>query len=529
MNKIDRNYIYITLVSAILLCTGIGSVQLFDWDEINFAECAREMLVLGDYSRPQIAFQPFWEKPPLFIWIQALSMNMFGINEFAVRFPNAIIGLLALLVIYNIGKHRFDTQTGLLWCFLYAGSYLSFFYFKSGIIDPLFNLLMFLSIYYLSTHSNKNLIIAGLLTGLAVMTKGPVAWIVVGGSWLVYIIVNRLFSIKQVKYMIIWFITSLSVTALWFGYETYKHGSWFVITFIEYQIRLLTTPDSGHGGFLFYHWVILLVGMLPASVYFIAYLLGGRFKLWSDLDKMMFISFWLVLVLFTLVKTKIVHYSSFCYYPLTLLAARYISTQIQHQISFKRVYHLATSALMIMVLVVTAFIYLASHPQLLIPYIKDSFAVANLETQVEWPNTLYIIPVATLIVLLLSLFVKQLKFVVYMQASVNTLFLYLLMLLIIPRVESISQAAYIKMCRNYATNGAILMPYGFKSYAHLFYGRLTPEQCRYTAEELLNNTKISGNKYLICKKGKENELLSLPSVKLIQSENGYFLFQVKNE
>ena len=35
----------------------------------------------------------------------------------------------------------------------------------------------------------------------------------------------------------------------------------------------------------------------------------------------MMVSFWVVLILFSIVRTKIIHYSSFCYFPLTYLAA----------------------------------------------------------------------------------------------------------------------------------------------------------------------------------------------------------------
>jgi len=63
----------------------------------NFAEAAREMLVTGDYRRVQIGFQPFAEKPPLFMWIQALSMRIFGVGEFAARLPNALVGIIALV------------------------------------------------------------------------------------------------------------------------------------------------------------------------------------------------------------------------------------------------------------------------------------------------------------------------------------------------------------------------------------------------------------------------------------------------
>jgi 4-amino-4-deoxy-L-arabinose transferase-like glycosyltransferase len=140
--------VMIALIASLLFIPFAGGVHLFDWDEINFAECAREMIVSNDYLNVQINFKPFWEKPPLFIWMQVLSMKAFGINEFAARFPNAVCGILSLLVIFNIGKKLFDVRFGLIWVLVYAGSILPHFYFRSGIIDPWFNLLIFLSIWF---------------------------------------------------------------------------------------------------------------------------------------------------------------------------------------------------------------------------------------------------------------------------------------------------------------------------------------------------------------------------------------------
>jgi 4-amino-4-deoxy-L-arabinose transferase-like glycosyltransferase len=84
----------IVTVAALLFVPFLGGVHLFDWDEINFAEAAREMIVTGDYLTVQINYLPFWEKPPLFIWMQVISMKLFGINEFAARFPNAVCGIV---------------------------------------------------------------------------------------------------------------------------------------------------------------------------------------------------------------------------------------------------------------------------------------------------------------------------------------------------------------------------------------------------------------------------------------------------
>ena len=126
-------------VGVLFFLPGLGAVHLFDWDEINFAEIAREMVITGNWGQPQIDFLPFHEKPPLFMWMQALSMTMFGVGEFAARLPNALCGILTLWVLYRIGDQLRGKVFGMLWALAYFGSILPHLYFRSGIIDPWFN------------------------------------------------------------------------------------------------------------------------------------------------------------------------------------------------------------------------------------------------------------------------------------------------------------------------------------------------------------------------------------------------------
>jgi 4-amino-4-deoxy-L-arabinose transferase-like glycosyltransferase len=126
MSKTPKKiFIQIAIVAfgILFFIPSIGNVHLFDWDEINFAESAREMIESGDYLTVQINFQPFWQKPPLFIWMQVLSMKIFGINEFAARFPNAICGIVTLLILFGIGRKIYDLKFGLLWVLSYAVQY----------------------------------------------------------------------------------------------------------------------------------------------------------------------------------------------------------------------------------------------------------------------------------------------------------------------------------------------------------------------------------------------------------------------
>src|SRR6056297_3482725 len=152
-------YTGIIFFAILFLLPMLGSVHLFDWDEINFAESAREMIVTGDYLTVQINYEPFWEKPPLFFWLQSLSMKVFGINEFAARFPNVVCGIVTLIMLYYIGQRIYNHRFGVLWVLSYGAAILPFFYFKSGIIDPWFNLFIFMGfawfIFYLDPQQRK--------------------------------------------------------------------------------------------------------------------------------------------------------------------------------------------------------------------------------------------------------------------------------------------------------------------------------------------------------------------------------------
>ena len=262
----------IGLAAIILFIPFLGMVHLFDWDEINFAEASREMLITHNYSIPQINFQPFWEKPPLFFWLQVLSMKIFGINEFASRFPNALCGIITLLMLFRIGKKFFDEQFGLIWALVYAGSLLPHFYFKSGIIDPWFNLFIFLAVYHFSLYSNetskkhrKHVLLAGLFTGLAIMTKGPVAFLVLGLTYAVYMLLTRFRKFIRISDIILFSLVTAGVGCIWF-LALWSQGQQHIIwDFIYYQIRLFRTEDADHGGPFLYHFVVLLIGCFPAS------------------------------------------------------------------------------------------------------------------------------------------------------------------------------------------------------------------------------------------------------------------------
>ena len=267
-----KNIILIVAFSSLVFIPFLGKQSLFDWDEINFAESAREMIVTGDYLTVQINFETFWEKPPLFIWMQVASMKVFGVNEFAARFPNALCGIITLILLYFMGSKIFNREFGLFWVLAYTGSILPFFYFKLGLIDPWFNLFIFLGIFFASKVLTKekkyiNSIASALFIGLGILTKGPVALLIFGLVAMVYWIRNGFKLPVNWKQIVIFSLTVSMVGFFWF-LLLMANGHFDVVKeFIVYQIRLFETQDAGHGGFPGYHFIIALFGVCPASIF----------------------------------------------------------------------------------------------------------------------------------------------------------------------------------------------------------------------------------------------------------------------
>ncbi|WP_343668939.1 glycosyltransferase family 39 protein [Chitinophaga sp.] len=539
-------YLLIAIVAAILFVPFLGHVHLFDWDEINFAEAAREMLVTHNYSQVQIDFTPFWEKPPLFIWMQAISMALFGVNEFAARFPNAIIGIATLVTLFSIGKKLADEKMGLWWALAYAGSWLPHFFFKSGIIDPTFNYFVFLAIYCVfrvpyAAKPNRTAILGGICLGLAVLTKGPVAILVSLLTFIVYWVVKKGKTGIKLPQLGLITVFAFVTTALWFGYELLAHGWWFINEFVTYQLRLLTTPDAGHGGNFFYHWIVLLVGCFPASIFLFSYFSGGKDRsIYSgaqgadvkDFRTWMWVLFWVVLILFSIVETKIVHYSSLCYFPLSFLAAWQIYRIAEGKVVL-RAWNIVLMLLIGMLIgtAITLLPVVGVYKQQVISAIGDKLAKANLQADVPfslWESAYGAVYLLLVIVSAVLLFNKKVK------AGMMTLFvstigaIQITVVHFTPKIEAFSQRAAIEFFESFQGKDDYVQVLSYHSYAHLFYTKKLPATNKnYYNQEWLLKGAVDKPTYFICRVTDSELWRKNPNLEVIGEKNGFVFFKRK--
>ena len=484
MKHIFKNEFTVALVAAILFIPFLGNVHLFDWDEINFAESAREMIASGNYFSVQINFNRFTEKPPLFFWMQVVSMKLFGVNEFSARFPNAICGIITLVVLFRIGKQIFNEYFARIWVMVYLGTFVTFLYFKSGIIDPWFNLFIFLAIYHfyslttmLQVNRMKHLVLTGVFLGLAVLTKGPVAILIALLTYVVVVVLNRFRFFINGKEFIAIFVTTLLVCFAWFGVDLIQNGPSFLIEFLQRQIAIFSTNDADHGEPFFYHWWVLLLGCFPASIFF----MKGMFIQMERNEQKMFkqwmgILFWVTLLLFSIVKTKIVHYSSLCWFPLTAIASFYLYEIFTGKV---RRMHIVFKLLIgiigfLLSLILIAIPFALVNKAVWIHLLEDPFAKANLQANVHWYWWDGIGGGVLLLGVLFYLFSKknQLK-TSLLFVSVTVCCLYT-SVMIVPKIEAISQRANIEFFEKRQGEDCYVETVGYRSYAQYFYSKKQP-------------------------------------------------------
>ncbi|MFN0081951.1 MAG: ArnT family glycosyltransferase [Ferruginibacter sp.] len=531
------------LMGVLFFIPFLGNVHLFDWDEINFAEIAREMIVQKNYMEPHINFVTFTEKPPLFFWLQALSMKCFGINEYAARFPNALLGSFVLPFLFRQGVNLKSIRFGMLWAMAYFGSILPALYFKSGIIDPVFNFFIFAGLLCLVKASWKKalfipyrgqLLAAGTFAALAILTKGPAAILIIGLTMIAYFIAAKFKWFLSLVDVLIFSVVTLLVTAIWFVVNYLQTGEKFIIEFTIRQWQLLTTADAGHGGFLLYHFVVIFFGCFPA----VAFMLFAFFKKekndkqLADLKKWMSILFFVVLILFTLVNTKIVHYSSLCYYPLSFLAALSMDNFIAQQWRYKKWITVVTLISSLPFIAAPfAVSYVTNNMDTLKSLLsKDPFAVENMAAQINWSGLVMLPSILLLITLAVFVFlIRKKSFTVGFAALFigSAIWLQLGLFFYIKNVEGISQRANIEFWQTKKHEDCYFATYGYKSYTQLFYGAVKEHSNKnYTNDEWLLHGNIDKPVYISCKTNSYKEFAAnVNDAKFLYSKNGFYFFE----
>ncbi|SNR39006.1 ArnT family glycosyltransferase [Lutibacter flavus] len=336
---------YAILVSVLILFRAFlnYAIPLMDKTEARYAEIARIMAETNNWTTLQIDYGvPFWAKPPLSTWFSAISFKVFGVNEFATRFPYL---LLSIFIILLIGKY--SKRKGL--DFLIPGIILLTipeFLIHSGVVSTdtalAFCVTLVMISFWEALNNKQNniwkyLFFVGL--GLGLLAKGPIIIILTAPPIFVWVVLSKEFKAlwKSIPWVVGILITAIIAIPWYYLAELKTPG--FIDYFIvgEHFKRFLDSswkgdlygfPKSQPLGMI---WVFLILFAIP-------WIQILAIKLWKN-KSVVFKNKWLLYLIlwllwtplfFTVSKSLIHPYIMPIMVPIALLITHYWG-EIKHK------------------------------------------------------------------------------------------------------------------------------------------------------------------------------------------------------
>ena len=239
--------------------------------------------------------------------------------------------------------------------------------------------------------------------------------------------------------------------------------------------------------------------------------------------------FWVVMILFTIVTTKIIHYSSLAYLPLSFLAATYITILIKEKQQANRM--LVWLYLFLGVLfgtLLTILPLISSFKHLVVPLINDPFAVEGIMKPVNWGGFEFIFGIIYLLAVIASFwFILKRSFlraIIIMAAGTGVL-LFSYMVFVLPKIEEHTQGSLIDFLQAKKGEDVYVMTFGFHSYAPYFYFEQPNDNIDKRAnDDYLLHGVIDKPVYIITKIT-DQYLLTISDLKLLKEEGGFRFYR----
>jgi 4-amino-4-deoxy-L-arabinose transferase-like glycosyltransferase len=318
---------------GVLFFQFLGRMPLIDPDEGRYIEIPREMLERGDFITPTLNYVKYFEKPPLQYWLNALSLTIFGENEFAARFAGTLCGLLTILLTYYLGRRLFGRRPALFAAILLgsAGGFLV----QARINFTDMTLTFFLSAAFAffllavkdgATHRKRDYFIFYACMALAILAKGLIGIVLPGAVIFLYMAATGRWRLLKEMRLLSGSALFLAILAPWFVLVSLRNPGFLHFFFIhEHFQRYLSKVHHRYQPFWFF-LPVLAGTMLPWSLFIPAALKKG----WQERKihrETLFLLLWagVIFVFFSASGSKLIPYILPVFPPLALLTGKWFA------------------------------------------------------------------------------------------------------------------------------------------------------------------------------------------------------------
>lgn len=279
----DRWLIVLATVLAVIVFIFPLAVHfpLLDPDEGLHASIAQEMVERGDWLTPHFLGEPFLDKPILYFWCQALSLQVFGMNEAAIRLPGLMFGLLGMVTTGLIGWRFFGRTAGWVAGIFYGTMILPVALVQAASHDVAIIPCVNLSILFLweSDRARTKSAVAGyvaatgFLLGLSILTKGLIGVALVAAAYGSFLLITWRLSIAVCLRGLGVLAIAALVALTWYIPTELKNPGFLYYFFIERHLLGFATPTQIHGEASWWYYLPIIlggglpwIGYLPVSI-----------------------------------------------------------------------------------------------------------------------------------------------------------------------------------------------------------------------------------------------------------------------
>jgi len=330
--SLRRDLAILALAFGALFFQFLGRLPLIDPDEGRYIEIPREMLERGDFVTPTLNYVKYFEKPPLHYWLNALSLSVFGENEFAARFAGTLCGLLTVLLTYYLARRLFDRRTALCSATILgtAGGFLLQSRINFTDMTLTFCLSTAFAFFLLAErdgaeHRGRDYYLFYAFMALAVLAKGLIGIVLPGGVILFYLVLTRRWRTLREMRLLSGGALFLAICAPWFVLVSLRNPEFPYFFFIhEHFQRFLTNVHNRYQPPWFF--IPVLAGtMLPWSLFIPAALRKG----WRERGsrEILFLLLWagVIFAFFSKSSSKLIPYILPVFPPLALLMGKWFA------------------------------------------------------------------------------------------------------------------------------------------------------------------------------------------------------------
>ena len=220
----------VTLLAITLMFSQLADNGLPNYDDCYYAQKAKEILQTGDWITLHYNGEPRSDNPPLYMWFVAFSYKIFGISEYAARFPSALLGVATVVLVYFFARWLFGFWAGFFSAFVLTTTLLFVRYARRAMVDTTLSFFVCLALFALVLALQKDrryFLLWGASISLAILTKSVL------GLFPLVITVIYLLTAKRIKlflnpYFLLGLLTILLLGGSWYLHQYLTLGQQFI-------------------------------------------------------------------------------------------------------------------------------------------------------------------------------------------------------------------------------------------------------------------------------------------------------------